>query len=262
MNVESYVVDAADIEWRHGETEGITFRGQIMLSGDDGGPEAFRFRFDPCLAVYAHMHMVSQFQMLLGGTMDLPTRTMRLRPIGVHYTDHARPYGPFSVGGDHDVLVLHPRKGGLVTMADRAARRHIHLSGRELSGVEDEIAWTEPDPAGIRMKRLTAEPRPDGPRATLIELPPGRPLRCGPSPYGRYEVVVRGSAVFGGKRVGAPGLRFVRGEHAPGDAPGDAHAGPQGAMIAVLEFDADALEGGLTGDALSMTAGEAMALAL
>ena len=64
MNVDSSVVDAADIEWRHGETDGITFRGQILLSGDDGGPEAFRFRFDPCLAVYAHMHMVSQFQML------------------------------------------------------------------------------------------------------------------------------------------------------------------------------------------------------
>ena len=143
-------------------------------------------------------------------------------------------------------------------MADRAARRHIHLTGRELSGIEDEIARTEPDHAGIRMKRLIAEPGPDGPRATLMELPPGRPLRCGPSPYGRYEVVVRGSAVFEGTGVGASGLRFVRGE----DAPGDAHAGPQGAVIAVLEFDADALEGGLTGDALSTTAGEAMALAL
>ena len=93
MNVDSSVVDAADIEWRHGETDGITFRGQILLSGDDGGPEAFRFRFDPCLAVYAHMHMVSQFQMLArrhhgpaeaddeAAPSECTTRTMRGRTV-------------------------------------------------------------------------------------------------------------------------------------------------------------------------------------
>ena len=42
----SYIVDAAGAPWKRSETEGITFACQVLLSGEDGGPEAMRFRFD------------------------------------------------------------------------------------------------------------------------------------------------------------------------------------------------------------------------
>src|SRR5271167_28621 len=128
--LDEYIVEPAAIPWRQGQVAGITFKCQILLSGTDGGPEALRFRFDPCPSVFAHMHLTSQFQLLLQGRMDFPKSTMKLRGIAVHYTDHNLPYGPFAVSGDHDMLVLHPKQGGLISMADRDARRQINLKGR------------------------------------------------------------------------------------------------------------------------------------
>jgi hypothetical protein len=253
----SYVVDVADLPWRPGETEGITFRGQIALSGDDGGPEAFRFQFDPCPAVYAHLHLVSQFQFLLGGAMDLPRDSMKLRALAVHYTDHARPYGPFSVSGPHDVLVLHPRKGGLVSMADRTARRRISLGGREAAGIANTLDWRPVVAApGLRAKVLIGIP--GGPSAILLEVPPGCPVPPRAAPYGRYEVVIRGSMVLDGCEIGPPGLRFVRGDQTPSPA----EAGASGATVALLTFDRDALEGGLGGDDFSTAAEQAMSRAI
>jgi len=93
-----YVIDPAEIEWKSARTGNVTFRCQVLLSGADGGPEAFRFRFDPCPSIYAHMHLTYQSQLLLGGSMDFPTETMKLPPVAIHYTDHNLPYGPFAVG--------------------------------------------------------------------------------------------------------------------------------------------------------------------
>ena len=69
---DCYIVDAANAPWKRGSTEGVTFACQVLLSGEDGGPEALRFRFDDCPSVYAHMHLTAQFQLLLNGTMDFP----------------------------------------------------------------------------------------------------------------------------------------------------------------------------------------------
>jgi len=251
------IVDPDDIPWRHGETEGITFRGQVLLSGDDGGAEAFRFRFDPVPSVYAHMHLVSQFQVILSGSMDLPRESMKLRPIGVHYTDHSRPYGPFSVGPDHEVLVLHPKKGGLVTMADKAARRQINLGGRELSGMDKDAEWLPlPGYESARCKILI--PSVFGPEAVIIEFAPDTPVALIPPVYGRYEVVLAGSVVVGGRTLVRPGLRYIRGDEA---AP-PLLTGPEGATLLILSYDANALEGGLTGDGLSAMAAEAMSRAI
>jgi hypothetical protein len=253
--LESYIADAAAVAWRPGETEGIVFRGQILLSGEEGGPEAFRFRFEPCLAVYAHMHLVSQFQLLIGGRMDLPRATMRLRPVAVHYTDHARPYGPFSVDDGHDVLVLHPRKGGLVPMADKAARREINLGGREFSGMEKDAEW-KAMPDHVRIKVLI--PSACGPEALMIDLEPGASLPEKTAAHGRYEVVLRGSMIFDGAIIEPPGLRFVRGDIRPSPAV----AGPAGATVAMLAYDDDASKGGLAGDRLSRDAEAAMSRAI
>ena len=92
----SYIVDAAQAPWKQGATEGISFACQVLLAGEDGGPEALRFRFDDCPSVYAHMHLTSQFQLLLAGSMDFPRGVKHLEALAIHYTDHNVQSSPFS----------------------------------------------------------------------------------------------------------------------------------------------------------------------
>jgi len=248
-----YIVEPAAIPWRQGQVAGITFKCQILLSGADGGPEALRFRFDPCPSVFAHMHLTSQFQLLLNGRMDFPKATMKLRSVAVHYTDHNFPYGPFAVGGDHDMLVLHPRQGGLVTMADRDARRQINLKGRHLYGAAADTQWTPLPEFGCARSKLLIPPG-SGPYAVMIECPPRTPVNLPHAPYGRYEVVLAGAASVSGHALRSPGFRYVSDDQrvAPMEA------GPDGATMMLLAFDQDAREGGLTGDRLSVAAAAAM----
>jgi hypothetical protein len=79
-----------------------------------------------------------------------------------------------------------------------------------------------------------------------------------PAPYGRYEIVLDGSVIMQEREIGAPGLRYSRGE----DAAEPLVTGPAGASVAFLTFDRDALEGGIGGDAMAMEAAEAMARAI
>lgn len=254
---EYYVVEAADLPWRPGVTEGVKFRGQILLSGHDGGPEAFRFQFEPCRAVHAHMHLVSQFQLLIGGEMEIPGDAPVLTPTAVFYTDHARPYGPFAVRGDHDVLVLHPRKGGLVQMSDRSARRKINLAGRQRAGVEAGLERTPlRDLSGVAGKVLFDMG--DGPKAVVVDLAPDAEFTPPAAPFGRYEVVLEGSMHFAEIEVAAPGLRYVRGE----EPPPSSHAGSNGVSLALLSFGEDALLGGVSDDEFSLSAEQAMARAI
>jgi hypothetical protein len=255
--LRQYIVDPREVPWKPGQTEGITFQCQVFLSGADGGPEAIRFRFDPCPRVYAHMHLTSQFQLLIGGTMDFPKATMKLRPLAIHYADHNLPYGPFSTGEGHDMLVLHPKQGGLVTMADRAARKQINLSGRQLVGMEREQQWMPvAGLEGLRCKFLIAPGA--GPEAMILECPPGCVIPTPVPTFGRYEVVLDGSAVFDGKSVAAPGLRYVAGDQHPTPI----RIGPEGATLMLMSFDADAAAGGLRDDQLSRAAAAAIEQAI
>ncbi len=255
--LKQYVVDPAQAPWKRSQTEGITFRCQVLLSGAGGGPEAIRFQFDPCLSVYAHMHLTSQFQLLLGGAMDFPKESMKLRPPAVHYTDHNMPYGPFSVAAGHDVLVLHPKQGGLISMADRTARRQINLGGREHSGMDKDAEWLDaPGYEGSRCKVLI--PHVLGPEAVMLECRPHTAIALGAAPHGRYEVVLKGSIVAEGRTLAPPGFRYVRGD----ERPSSLAAGPEGATVIFLSFDKDALEGGLTGEGIAVAAAEAMARAI
>ena len=83
---QSYIVDSANAPWKRSASEGVSFECQVLLSGEDGGPEALRFRFDDCPSVYGHMHLTSQFQLLLSGSMDFPS------------SDTGRPFTPNMVG--------------------------------------------------------------------------------------------------------------------------------------------------------------------
>lgn len=247
-----YIVDTAEMPWKQGETEGITFSNQVLLDGVDGGPEAVRFRFDPCPSVYAHMHLVSQFQFLLGGTMDLPRESMKLRPIAVHYTDHNKVYGPFSVGGEHDVLVLHPRQGGLVSMKDKTVRKKINLIGREISGMDKDAEWLPiPGHEGCRCKFLIS----GGPEVILFDLAPDVTLPLAAPCFGRYEVVLDGSVTLGERSLRGLAVRYVQ-----GDEPAvPFSSSSEGATVAVLAFDEDAMSGGLANDELSISAAQQMA---
>jgi len=253
----TYLADPSVTAWRRGETEGVTFESQILLSGEDGGPEAIRFRFDPTLSVYAHMHLTAQFQLLLSGSMSFSRDALNLKPIGVHYTDHNTPYGPFSVAEEHEVLVLHPRQGGLMTMGNRTARREINLTGRVLHGMGDDADWTAVEGFdGVRYKVLI--PHAAGPEVVMIECAAGIELPVEGAPYGRYEVVSSGSVVVEGSTLETPGLRYVVGEQRPSRL----CAGPEGATVIFLSFDGNALEGGLTDSGIALDAAEAMARAI
>jgi hypothetical protein len=255
--LKEYIVDPAVIPWRKGEVSGVTFMCQVLLSGADAGPEAFHFRFDPCPSVFAHMHLTSQFQLLLQGRMEFPKSTMKFHGIAVHYTDHNFPYGPFAVAGDHAMLVLHPKQGGLITMADREARRQINLKGRHLYGTAADAEWRLlPEFGSERSKTLIAPE--SGPYAVMVEYPPRSVINLPAAPYGRYDVVIDGALTVSGRTLLAPGFRFVRDDKLVTPM----KAGLDGATVMHLAYDQDTREGGLTGDGLSVAAAAAMERAI
>ncbi|HTT76634.1 MAG TPA: hypothetical protein VMF50_11740 [Candidatus Binataceae bacterium] len=259
--MDEYIVEPDVIPWREGRIAGITFKCQVLMNGADGGPEALRFRFDPCPSVFAHMHLTSQFQLLLNGRMDFPKSTMKLRAIAVHYTDHNFPYGPFAVGDSHDMLVLHPKQGGLISMADHDARRQINLKGRHFYGSAAATDWiNQPEFRGVRCKPLI--PPSSGPYAVILECPPHACLNLPPAPYGRYELVLAGSASVSGRTLLPPGLRYVRHDSDDVSTITPMEAGRESATLMLLAFDNDACEGGLTGDRLSVAAAEAIERAI
>ena len=254
---DCYIVDSANTPWKRSSTEGVEFACQVLLSGEDGGPEALRFRFDDCPSVYAHMHLTSQFQVLLNGAMDFPRGVKHLEGLALHYTDHNMPYGPFAVSRAHDMLVLHPKAGGIISMANLDARRQINLSGRIFARLESDAEWQPmPNVPGTAFKVLM--PLDYGAAAVLVKAPAGAALAMPGAPFGRYEVVLEGSVIMGGQEIGPPGFRYTRGVE-PAEP---LMTGNDGATVAYLTFDRDALEGGITGEGLSVKAAEAMARAI
>lgn len=254
---QSYIVDSATAPWKRSASEGVTFACQVLLSGADGGPEALRFRFDDCPSVYAHMHLTAQFQLLLNGAMDFPRGVKHLEALAIHYTDHNMPYGPFAVSQSHDMLVLHPKAGGIISMANLDARRQINLRGRLFASVATDSEW-HPLP-GVEHTSFKLLMPPDfGPAAVVVKAPAHAALGMPPAEFGRYEVVLEGSVMMAGQEIGPPGFRYTRGDIAAEPLV----TGEKGASVAFLTFDRDVLEGGITGDGLAVEAAEAMARAI
>ena len=252
-----YVVDSANAPWKQGVTEGVTFACQVLLPGDDGGPEALRFRFDDCPSVYAHMHLTAQFQLLLNGAMDFPRGVKHLDAPAIHYTDHNMPYGPFAVSGGHDMLVLHPKAGGIISMANLDARRQINLRGRLFAASASGSEW-QPVPGAEHTQFKHLMPPGIGPAAVVVRAPPHAALAMPAPEFGRYEVVLEGSVIIEGHEIGPPGFRYTRGDSAADPLV----TGESGASVVFLTFDRDVLEGGITGEGLSVEAAEAMARAI
>src|SRR4030095_7770163 len=99
-----------------------------------------------------------QFQRLLGGAMDFPRGVKHLEALAIHYTDHNMPYGPFAVSQKHDMLVLHPKAGGLISMANLEARRKINLRGRLFASLAAEQEWQPLPGAGNSEFKLLMPP--------------------------------------------------------------------------------------------------------
>ncbi len=253
----SYIVDSAHAPWKRSVSEGIAFACQVLLSGEDGGPEAMRFRFDDCPSVYAHMHLTSQFQLLLSGAMDFPRGVKHLEALSIHYTDHKMPYGPFAVSKQHDMLVLHPRAGGIISMTNLDARRQINLQGRLYAALAADTQW-RPLPGMDQAAYKFLMPPDLGPAAVVTRAPAHAALGMPAPEFGRYEVVLDGSVIAEGQEIGPPGFRYVRNTTTVEPL----ITGANGATVAFLTFDKDALEGGIAGDALAVEAAAAMARAI
>lgn len=253
----TYIVDSARAPWKRGSSEGIAYACQVLLTGEDGGPEALRFRFDDCPSVYGHMHLTAQFQLLISGAMDFPRGVKHLDALAIHYTDHNVPYGPFAVSGGHDMLVLHPKAGGIIPMSRADARRKINLQGRIYAALASDFPWQPlPDVADGTFKLLM--PPDFGPAAVVVQAPTHASLAMPPPAFGRYEVVLDGSVMMEGQEIAAPGFRYSR-----GDAPAaPIVTGERGATVAFLTFDRDAVEGGITEGELAAEAAAMMARAI
>jgi hypothetical protein len=203
------------------------------------------------------MHLTSQFQLLLNGAMDFPRGTKHLDAPAIHYTDHNMPYGPFAVSRGHDMLVLHPRAGGIISMANLDARRQIHLGGRLFAASASDAQW-QPLPGAEHSQFKFLTPQSFGPAAVMVRAPALAALGMPAPEFGRYEVVLEGSVVVEGQEIAPPGFRYVR-----NDQPVDPMVtGSDGASVIFLSFDRDALEGGITGEGLSVEAAQAMARAI
>jgi hypothetical protein len=241
------MVEPSEVSWKSLALDGGgEVQLQMYLKGTDNGPEAIRARISEGYEVEPHFHLAAQFQLLLDGTMKFPT--FQLEAPAIHYTEHNVPYGPFIVSRGHDMLVLHTKPGGVITMRDKERRRQANTRGREITCCAHEVEW-EPLPGYAGARRKILIPASQGPSAEIIECPAGMAFTAGAPTYGRYEVILTGSAEVEGKQLGPKSLRFV----AAGEQAVPLKCGPEGATLIVLTYDQDAAEsyGGSTAEVIA-----------
>lgn len=231
--LNEYVVDDSGEQWRSFKRENKgDLHVRVLLGGENDGPEAVH-AYQPNSTAPPHFHLGAQFQLVLGGEAKYPDHT--IKAIGVHYTDHNRPYGPFDCSTDYQHLVIHAKPAGQIDMKDPDAREQANPAGREIAASAEDIEWeASPEVAGARRKVLIGEA--SGLRVEVIEAPAGAEIEAGPAPHGRYDVVVEGSATIGGQEVKNSNLRYFQGD----EAPGSMVCGPEGATIVMLQYDEDA----------------------
>lgn len=224
------VVDLSQVAWKHAQEGGRGYQYRICMDGGPDGPEAMQVRL-PGMDVPPHFHHAAQFQLLLEGSMEFTDR--RMEALSVHYTDHDVPYGPFKPDSEHSMLILHAKPAGYAPMSDKEARKMINARGRELEGCARE-AKSEALPGGGTCKTILAND--EGVRVQLFECPAGASFSSPPPLFGRYELILRGSATADGHHLGTQALRFVQSDKPAAPLV----CGPEGATFIVLTFDRDA----------------------
>ena len=199
---------------------GRELKVRILLDGLDGGPEATHSH-QPGSKVRPHYHLGAQFQLVVRGKAAYPT--FEVEAIGVHYTDHNTPYGPFETTEDYEMFVLHAKPAGQLYMDTPENRAKANHEGREIARSAGDVGW-----AGVRLlgligvktKVLIGEPT--GLRAEVIES--------------RYEIVAAGSAIVDGTTLTPYNLRYSEGT----EPASSIEAGPDGLTLVMLQFDEDA----------------------
>lgn len=242
MNQE-IIVDLAKVPWKMHRG---TYELQIGLDGGQG-PELVRARFSG-REVEPHYHRAAQFQLLLDGNLQFPD--FRMEGIAIHYTDHNVPYGPFTTSGQHDMVVVHTKPAGVQYMKDAVRdpvlRKEINRTGREVHCSASEVEW-QPIPGHEGAQRKVLFSHENGAGAEVVECAPGVELPRSAAPFGRYEFVVKGSALLNGNVLGSETVRFVQSD----ERVAPLRSGPDGATFVVLTFDQDAAEsygGSVMGD--------------
>jgi len=176
--------------------------------------------------------MGAQFQLVVKGKATYPN--FSVEGIGVHYTDHNTPYGPFETTEDYEMFVLHAKPAGQLFMDTLENRAKANPDGRELAKSAAEVDWEDFGIQRLRKKVLFDEP--SGLKAEIIQVPAGEHVPFGPAPFGRYEIVAEGTAIVAGTTLTPYNLRYTVGE----DAAAPIVAGPNGLALVMLLYDEDA----------------------
>ena len=241
MAVKEFVLDEPALPWEveinannPGYVEGTFAKRKTLADGLDGRPQAHVFSpGKEGTETAPHFHTVDQFQVVLEGTITFPDHS--LDPIGIHYTDANTPYGPFS-GGPKDLMaVLRPSRAGIVWMDNPKGREGRNPNGREVIALSRDVELEELSGAlaGVRRKLLVGTEDEEGPKSQLWKCASGFVLERGPTPFGEYQVLVKGSARLGDQEMKPYCMRYVVGD----EAPAQITAGPEGATWLILTFD-------------------------
>lgn len=183
-----------------------------------------------------HFHLEHQFQVVVAGQGSIGRHAVA--PLAVHYAAPETGYGPITAGpqgvsyltlrttGDTGAWYLH-KPGSRERMQPGLKREQQH--GVPQAGLRDEPLQT----LTVVQEQVMIEPREDGLSAHLFRLPAGATLNA-PSRHehgGRYYVVTDGAL---NAQAGQQGALSVI--HVPAGDMLNAHAGPEGAEVLVLQF--------------------------
>ncbi len=201
-------------------------------------PQGYTVRQEHQNITQAHYHQTEQWQVIVRGTGKLGRANVA--PVALHFTDPYTAYGPIVPEQEGlTYFTLRARSDpGACMLAAPGVKEAIRPSKRRfiLKGANDLRIGT---PEVMRARKETAldaivEPHADGLAAWMLRLPPGAPAtwpaECGGA--GRHIMVAAGSLMHEGKPLPYESLAFAfAGEGGP-----DAHAGPDGAEVLVMQY--------------------------
>jgi hypothetical protein len=191
-------------------------------------PMAFLVEQDQGEVANAHFHQADQFQVVVAGEGALGTHAVR--PVSVHFAGAFTAYGPIRAGSAG--LTYFTLRNGfdpgaryMMRTDNRAALRSVPAR-RHREAVAGPLTAAAPD--------VLLGPDPDGMAAWRHCLWPGSTV-AGPPPaggHGQYWLVLEGGLQSGGATLGPLSCAFVY----PGEPAFTAIAGPEGAVVLVMQF--------------------------
>jgi hypothetical protein len=200
------------------------------------GPQAFLVTVPPDGVVPPHFHTVNQFQVFFG----VPGATYKGHPLAdcvVHYADAYSTYGPYRAAAQQvEFFTLRPTFTSYVGYMPEKRADKIKKSGRNIHvDIGRRAIENVPPPGGLATDTLI-RPHPDGLRADLVRIGPGRGwamTQVDASSAGRYNVVLWGNLVHDGRMYGARSVIWSGSTAGPVETAADRSAG---CVLLSLEF--------------------------